>query len=104
VDDPADDRRHDLAAIDPGRAHHDLLDDPVLPVLGLSLFTIVAVAAGGALGTVARYVLETLFLAGAGQFPWTTLLVNLSGSLAIGFLVALNDTFWDRVRMFRPSS
>ncbi len=102
MDDPTDDQRQDLAAIRPGRAHHDLLDDPVLPILGLSLFTIVAIAVGGALGTVARYVLEAFFPTGANQFPWTTLLINLSGSLAIGFLIPLTDTWWYRPRLLRP--
>jgi fluoride exporter len=102
VDDPTDDRRQDLAAIRTGPERHDLLDEPVLPMLGLSLSTIVAIAVGGALGTVARYVLEAIFPVGSSEIPWTTLLINLSGSLAIGFLVALTDTLWHRARLLRP--
>ncbi len=43
------------------------------------------VAAGGALGSVARFWLTTLMinLAGAG-FPWGTLLINIVGSFLIG--------------------
>jgi CrcB protein len=44
-----------------------------------------------ALGTLARHLLETHLPAGPRQFPWTTLAVNLSGSLAIGFLVPLTE-------------
>lgn len=50
------------------------------------------VALGGALGSVGRYALETAlpFSPGRGAtgFPWATLLVNVSGSLAMGLLVA----------------
>ncbi|MEQ8484059.1 MAG: fluoride efflux transporter CrcB [Pseudomonadales bacterium] len=43
------------------------------------------VAAGGALGAVARFLISTwLFL--PGRFPWATLAINIAGSLAIGVL------------------
>ncbi len=56
---------------------------------------IVAVAAGGAVGSVARY-LVTLAAArwlGAG-FPWGTLAVNVAGSFAMGVVIA-----WIAARM-----
>lgn len=80
----------------------DLLDEPVLPLFGLSAGTLAAVFFGGALGTVARYLLEAHHSAGAGSFPWVTLLVNLSGSLAIGFLVPLVDHAAPRAAFLRP--
>lgn len=48
--------------------------------------TVVAIALGGALGAVARY-LGTGWIQGAtgGAFPWGTAGVNLLGSLALGF-------------------
>jgi CrcB protein len=81
---------------------HDLLDEPVLPQLGLSAATLAAIAVGGALGTVARYLLEAHSPAAAGHFPWVTLLVNLSGSLAIGFLIPVTEHLSERVPTARP--
>jgi len=50
------------------------------------------VAAGGALGSVARYLCgeAALRLAGTG-FPWGTLFVNVAGSFAIGFFFAATE-------------
>jgi CrcB protein len=49
------------------------------------------VALGGALGSVARFGCTGLLarLSAATGFPWGTLLVNVSGSFAIGLLAAL---------------
>ncbi len=48
------------------------------------------VALGGALGSVARYAIATVLAERlAHPFPWLTLLVNASGSLAIGLLASL---------------
>lgn len=48
------------------------------------------VALGGAAGAAARYLVDGFVVerTGAG-FPWGTLVVNVSGSLALGFLFAL---------------
>jgi fluoride exporter len=48
-----------------------------------------AVALGGAVGSLLRYWLAELFVRlGAVQFPWATLLANVSGSFAIGLIAA----------------
>jgi fluoride exporter len=48
------------------------------------------VALGGALGSVARYWMGVRITVLAGlAFPWATILINILGSLAIGFLVTL---------------
>ena len=48
------------------------------------------VALGGALGSVARFAIATVLAERlACTFPWMTLLVNASGSLAIGLLASL---------------
>jgi len=51
---------------------------------------IMAIAAGGALGSVLRYGLSTWVHSFAGRgFPYGTLAVNVLGSLAMGFLFVL---------------
>ena len=80
----------------------DLLDEPTLPLLGLSAGTLAAVFVGGALGTAARYLLASHHPAAAGGFPWVTLLVNLTGSLAIGVLIPLTEHVAPRAPLLRP--
>jgi CrcB protein len=46
-----------------------------------------AIALGGAAGTLARYGLGGLVQRLGGDFPCGTLVVNITGSLALGFLV-----------------
>ncbi|MBT2381001.1 chromosome condensation protein CrcB [Streptomyces sp. CB00316] len=48
-----------------------------------------AVAAGGALGAVARYGALVLWPATEGGFPWTVAVVNVSGCALIGVLMVL---------------
>jgi fluoride exporter len=48
-----------------------------------------AVALGGAVGSLLRYWLAELFVrVGAVEFPWATLVANVSGSFAIGLIAA----------------
>jgi CrcB protein len=80
----------------------DALDRVAVPQLRLTPAVLVAIALGGALGTVARFLLDTTFSDSAVHFPTTTLLINLSGSLAIGLLVPLVDNFSARAPLVRP--
>ncbi|WP_228991723.1 CrcB family protein [Streptomyces sp. DH8] len=57
-----------------------------------------AVAAGGALGALARYGALVLW-PGAGGFPWTVFAVNVSGCALIGVLMVLTA---ERGRITRP--
>jgi CrcB protein len=57
----------------------------------LSMPMLLAVAAGGATGSVARYVLGTLLLRVSSGFPVSTLLINVAGSFLIGLLARLFD-------------
>ena len=52
------------------------------------LRTILAVAIGGVLGTAARLGVDAVLPHPHDAFPWSTLIVNVVGSLALGFLVA----------------
>jgi CrcB protein len=49
---------------------------------------LLAVLAGGALGTAARLTVDAVLPHGGTTFPVGTFLVNLTGSLALGFVVA----------------
>ncbi len=62
----------------------------------MELRFILAVAFGGALGSVARYLVGI----GSGKlfgmnFPWGTLIINVSGSFLIGAFVGLFAIKWD---------
>jgi fluoride exporter len=76
--------------------------EPAPPPLGLPLTVILVIALGGALGTVARFLLDTAFVEGPGHFPTVTLIVNLSGSLAIGLLIPFVETRTLRQPLLRP--
>ena len=60
-----------------------------------------AVAAGGVLGSEARYALSSLQAPGA-EFPWLTLVVNASGCLLIGVLMTVVLELTARRRLVRP--
>jgi CrcB protein len=49
----------------------------------------VLAALGGALGALARWGVATALSGSPGSWPWATLLVNLTGCLAIGMLFAV---------------
>ena len=51
---------------------------------------IAAVAVGGAIGSVLRYLISSWFVARATSgFPWGTFAINVTGSLAIGVVLQL---------------
>jgi len=47
------------------------------------------VAVGGGIGALARHGIGLLVPTGPGGFPWSTFVINLSGSLLIGVLMVL---------------
>jgi CrcB protein len=49
--------------------------------------TIAAIGLGGALGAVARDEVGLAWPVVAGTFPWTTLAINLAGSIALGIVL-----------------
>jgi CrcB protein len=54
------------------------------------MLQIVAIALGGALGSLARYGVSTAIYGWLGRgFPWGTLVVNVLGSFLMGFLFVL---------------
>lgn len=52
----------------------------------MNLLTLFLVAAGGAIGSVARLLMSVAMP--AGRLPWATVLTNILGSLLIGWLLA----------------
>jgi len=70
-----------------GRDRHWLVEGRAR-VLPCGMKPILAVFAGGVLGTAARVALDTALPHGDTGFPLSTLLINIVGSLALGFLVA----------------
>ncbi len=55
----------------------------------MNFITCLWVVAGGALGTLARYVIATLALPISANLPWGTIIINVTGSFIIGFVGTL---------------
>ena len=70
-------------------------DDPGVPAQRREFATphravvLAAIAVGGVAGAEARYGLGLAVPHGAGQWPWATLLINVSGCLLIGVLMVV---------------
>ncbi len=62
----------------------------------------IAIALGGALGTLARYGVERAVVTGSAGFPWATLIVNVVGSFVLGLVVTLAVERWPGDRILRP--
>lgn len=67
---------------------------------GLSVLA--AISVGGALGAVARYLVGLAMPYEPHGWPWSTLLVNVSGCLLIGVLMVLVLEVWVAHRLVRP--
>jgi CrcB protein len=60
-----------------------------------------AVAVGGGIGSLARYLLAAAFPAGQG-FPWAIFAVNVSGCFCLGLLMVYLLEVWPPRRFLRP--
>jgi len=76
----------------PGSARHGHVDGAMLATI----------AAGGATGAAARYLIGATWPTPAGAFPASTLAVNLLGCALIGVLMVLITEVWSRQRLIRP--
>jgi CrcB protein len=80
---------------------HLPVDPDVEPGASARWDVLVAIALGGALGSLGRWQLGRL-LAEAGPFPWATFVENVSGSFVLGALVVLAFDRWPQSRYLRP--
>jgi CrcB protein len=64
---------------------------------------LLVIAAGGAIGSLARWGLGEAFSGGPhGNFPWATFIVNITGSFALGVLMVFVIDVWPPSRYVRP--
>jgi CrcB protein len=63
---------------------------------------LLAIAAGGALGSLARWALGEALPAERGSFPWATFLENVSGGFVLGILMVFVVDVWSPSRYVRP--
>jgi fluoride exporter len=66
------------------------------------LDVLAVIAAGGVLGAEARYAIGVLLPHAYGAWPWSTLLVNLSGCVLIGGLMVVITELMYAHRLVRP--
>jgi CrcB protein len=60
------------------------------------MLTVLMLALGGAAGTLARYGLNGVISARVATFPLGTMVINISGCFAIGFIAAVSDPSFGR--------
>lgn len=60
------------------------------------MLNVLAIFIGGGLGSLSRYGISILLRAYSLNFPFATLLVNIVGSLILGFTIAL---FWNKAHL-----
>jgi fluoride exporter len=60
------------------------------------------IAIGGAIGASARYGVGLAWPAGAGSWPWATMVINVVGCALIGVLMVLVSEVWVGQRLLRP--
>ncbi|AYN42819.1 fluoride efflux transporter CrcB [Streptomyces dangxiongensis] len=63
---------------------------------------VAVVAAGGALGALARYALALAWPTPPGGFPWATFWTNVSGCAVMGVFMMLITDVWSAHRLLRP--
>ena len=63
---------------------------------------LLVIAAGGALGSLARWALGETFATSRGSFPWATFVENVTGGFALGLLMVFVVDVWPPSRYMRP--
>jgi CrcB protein len=70
--------------------------------LGRRWDILLVIAAGGALGSLARWGLGEALSPRRGHFPWATFLENVTGGFALGMLMVFVVDVWPPSRYVRP--
>ncbi len=66
------------------------------------IIIVVAIGIGGSVGAVARFAIAEALPTSSGSFPWSTLLINLTGSAVLGFLLVILSEQFPRGHLARP--
>ena len=80
----------------------DVTPEADVPPPRIHTHAVVAIAAGGALGALARWALAEAIPHDPGHFPWSTLLANVLGCFLIGVLMVLVVERWPDRPLVRP--
>lgn len=92
-----------LHAMEPMDSDVDLADPVQRQELRREHGSVLAIIAmGGVIGALLRYQLGLWWPTAAPAFPWTTLLVNVIGSLLLGMLIVVITERWPAHRWLRP--
>ena len=101
-----------MSTKDPQPRDPGLPDDPDVTTWDISrarggllhgqLHLLAVIAVGGALGSVGRCGVALALPHGPGSIPWSTVTVNVVGSLLIGILLVLVTERWPEHRYARP--
>jgi fluoride exporter len=94
----------DLAPADPAEPAVDdhAAKRPIVRTRRAEPLVLAAIALGGALGAPARYGVAQLIHVAKDSFPWATFWTNISGSFAIGLILALFLERFPPTRYLRP--
>lgn len=92
-----------MAELNRGAGHEPVDPDVAVPLERSELKTLAAVWLGAMLGATGRYLIERTWPAGLDGFPWSTFLINLSGSLALPFVVVAAVELWPARWLLRPA-
>ena len=80
----------------------DVTPEADVPPPRIHTAAILAVAAGGAIGALARWALAEALPHDVGSFPWSTLVANVLGCFLIGVLMVLVIERWPHHPVVRP--
>lgn len=88
--------------VDPDVPGRDVPTSPLGEALRHRLDVLAAIAAGGALGSLARWGLGEAWPHQTGRFAWATFSINVTGCFLLGVLMVFVTRVWAPSRYVRP--